>query len=483
MGLIFGSLLLELGTLIASILSVIYIYFKWSFTYWKKRNVPYADPIFPFGNFTQSCLMRKQVGDVLTDIYKELEGHRYGGMYIFTKPSLILRDPDLIKDILVKDFSTFHDRGFYMNEEIEPLTGHLFMLPGKRWRNLRIKLTPTFTSGKLKMMFQRLVDCGGQLQHCVGGMTQNGDVIEIKDFLARFSTDVISSCAFGIDCNCLKNENAEFRQWGRKIFEPSLKQVILGILSGVAPVVLDTLKLSVIDSSISKYFRKMVEETVEYREKNNVKRNDFMELLIQLRNKGIVDPDQETDVQNCGTLNGNTETTEDLSMGSLAAQAFVFFIAGFETSSTTMTFCLYELSVNPDLQERLRAEIDDVLEKHDGNITYETILEMNYLDKVISETLRKYPPLPALMRECSKPYEIPGTDIVLDTGVRFGEGPRICIGMRFGLMQTKVGLVSLLSKYQFSVSQKTPIPLVFDAKAFILTPTGGMWLKIKNRSK
>lgn len=56
-------------------------------------------------------------------------------------------------------------------------------------------------------------------------------------------------------------------------------------------------------------------------------------------------------------------------------------------------------------------------------------------------------------------------------------------GMRFGLMQTKVGLVSLLSKYQFSVSQKTPIPLVFDAKAFILTPTGGMWLKIKNRSK
>jgi cytochrome P450 family 6 len=54
--------------------------------------------------------------------------------------------------------------------------------------------------------------------------------------------------------------------------------------------------------------------------------------------------------------------------------------------------------------------------------------------------------------------------------------------MRFGLMQTKVGLVSLLSKYQFSVSDKTPIPLVMDAKSFILAPAGGMWLKIKNRS-
>jgi len=71
-------------------------------------------------------------------------------------------------------------------------------------------------------------------------------------------------------------------------------------------------------------------------------------------------------------------------MNSLAAQAFVFFVAGFETSSTTMTFCLYELSVNPDIQERLQAEIDSVLQKHDGKVSYEAIQEMNYLDKVVS---------------------------------------------------------------------------------------------------
>jgi cytochrome P450 family 6 len=73
-----------------------------------------------------------------------------------------------------------------------------------------------------------------------------------------------------------------------------------------------------------------------------------------------------------------------LSMNSLAAQAFVFFGAGFETSSTTMTFCLYELSLHQDIQERVREEIDHVLQKHDGKITYEAIQEMEYLDKVVS---------------------------------------------------------------------------------------------------
>ena len=57
----------------------------------------------------------------------------------------------------------------------------------------------------------------------------------------------------------------------------------------------------------------------------------------------------------------------------------------------------------------------------------------------------------------------------------------IFTGMRFGLMQTKVGLVSLLSKYQLSVSKKTPIPLAFEPQSFVLAPVGGMWLQIRKR--
>jgi cytochrome P450 family 6 len=71
-------------------------------------------------------------------------------------------------------------------------------------------------------------------------------------------------------------------------------------------------------------------------------------------------------------------------MDSLAAQAFVFFLAGFETSSSTMMFCLYELSLHQVIQDRLREEIDVVLQEHDGKLTYEGIQEMEYLDKVVS---------------------------------------------------------------------------------------------------
>lgn len=73
-----------------------------------------------------------------------------------------------------------------------------------------------------------------------------------------------------------------------------------------------------------------------------------------------------------------------MTMDELAAQVFIFFIGGFETSSTTMSFCLYELAINPDIQQLVQDDIDNVLQKHDGEITYEAIQQMEYLDKTVA---------------------------------------------------------------------------------------------------
>jgi cytochrome P450 family 6 len=304
MGLLFETTLQDVGALVTCIIAVVYVYFKISVSYWEKRNVPFIKPTFPFGNIKDLLLLRKPIGHAFAEIYKKLDGEKYGGFYAFAKPGFIFRDPEVIKSVLVKDFSSFHDRGFFIDEEFEPLTGHLFFLPGNRWRNLRAKLTPTFTSGKMKMMFQTLVDCGHELATILEKPANKEDVIEIKDILARYGTDVISSCAFGIQCHCLENPDAEFRQWGRKIFKSSILSSIILSLSALAPSSVASLKLRSVDPEVSKYFRRMVHDTVTYREKNNFQRNDFMQLLIQIKNKGKVEEDKKNSEMNG---NGTTE--------------------------------------------------------------------------------------------------------------------------------------------------------------------------------
>ena len=327
MACLFGTLVLDVVVLVVCILAAVYVYFKVSFSYWKKRNVPYAKPTIPFGNFGDVLFFRTSVGIAFQNIYKELDGKKYGGTYALTKPGFIFRDPDIIKNVLVKDFTSFHDRGFFMDEEIEPLTGHLFSLPGKRWKNLRAKLTPTFTSGKMKMMFQTVVDCGLELGSILEKSASNEEDIEIKDILARYSTDVISSCAFGIQCNCLKNPDAEFRQWGRKLFSPSLRNSITTFMDMTFPSLSRVLKVNSLDPSVSKYFRNMVEETVNYRERNNIKRNDFMHLLIQIKNKVKIDEDNESLKQNAHGILENNSSEEGINT------VFFFYL-------NTYSFCL-----------------------------------------------------------------------------------------------------------------------------------------------
>jgi cytochrome P450 family 6 len=278
----------EVGAVASVTLLVLYVYFKICYSYWKKRGIPTLKPTAPFGNFSRSILSGKNPGHEMAELYKAFHGHTVGGVYSFGAPSLLLRHPDVVKDILVKHFDHFYSRGRIFDGEAEPLDAHLFALSGTKWRNLRVRFTPLFTTLKMKMMLGAVVECGKNLQNCLQKPASNGETIEIKDYLARYSTDVISSCAFGIQCNCLKNPEAEFRKWGRKVFEPNMKQRITSMLQVVCPSLVYILKLSLFPKDVCNNFRRMVRETVEYRETNNVQRQDFMQLMIQLKNKTLV---------------------------------------------------------------------------------------------------------------------------------------------------------------------------------------------------
>ena len=99
----------------------------------------------------------------------------------------------------------------------------------------------------------------------------------------------------------------------------------------------------------------------------------------------------------------------------ICATAMVILVAGFDTTSSALTFAAYELAVNPDIQRRLQEEIDDLATSPD-DVDYHTVQEMPYLDMVAHETLRKYPIAPAMTRAAAEAYTLPGTQWTVPKG-------------------------------------------------------------------
>ncbi|KAF2887153.1 hypothetical protein ILUMI_19020, partial [Ignelater luminosus] len=396
----FESFLIDLSVLILTVLVGIYFYFRHCFKYWKRKGMPYVEPTFPFGSISNPMFAPKSLGEQFKNFYSTFKGkgHKHLGVYGFAAPMYIPIDIELIKNIMQKDFDHFVDRGIYHNEVDDPLSAGLFSIEGAKWRNLRVKLTTTFTLGKMRMMFPTLLECGHQLKEAMDAANKKHEPIDIKEFAACFTTNVIGSCAFGIQCNCFTDTNSEFRKYGKRNFALSCLELVKSLFVLFTPSLSRRLRLAIVPKEVSKFFMKIISETFNYRESSNVERKDFMQLLINIKNSA-------KDVRG----NGIGLTFEELS-----AQAFNFFVAGYETSSTTMTFCLFELASNPDVQQKIREEIQEVLVKYNGEITYDALGEMKYMGQVIDETLRKHPPVMILNRKCVEPYKVPDTEVVIE---------------------------------------------------------------------
>ncbi|XP_071868075.1 probable cytochrome P450 6a14 [Bombus fervidus] len=486
---------------IAAILLAIYYYYTSAYDTWKNRGVPGPKPSMFVGNFVDIILKRQALATIVKNLYNEYKSEPVFGIYEGTTPVLVINDLDLIKDVLIRDFSLFVDRGFKVLEKIEPLSQHLFLLEAKRWRPLRVRLSPIFTSGKLKEMFPLIVECAGNLEKYLDKVVKKDVSIECRDLVAKFTTDVIGSCVFGISMNALEDENSEFRRMGKQIFTPNFKQTIRESCRRFAPFLFKTVSYLLPMTEMNNFFINLVRDTIEYRKTNNITRPDFINLLMQLKEH----PEKME----------NVELTDSL----IAAQAFVFFIAGFETSSSTISHTLYELAQNQEVQDKLRQEIRDAYNKNGGTLTYEGIKGMKYLDKVFKETLRKYPILTVLNRQAMENYTFKGTKITIpertivwipvygiqhDSNIYsdpekfdperfnedavatrhpmsylpFGDGPRNCIGARFAQYQSKVGLATILLNHKVNVCEKTKIPYEPDKNAFLLSLDGGVNLKI-----
>ncbi|RZF44024.1 hypothetical protein LSTR_LSTR007296 [Laodelphax striatellus] len=492
-----------------------YWHFTRTFNHWSKRGVVHEPPKIFFGNIKDRILLRKSFHEFQKETYWKFKGVKVAGFYEGRRPTLIILDPDLLKLVLVRDSDHFVDRPVLQFRDSPYIHNMILNLKGARWKAIRAQMTPAFSSGKLKAMEPLIRICAKQLQEFIDRTVigVNDGVIEMKDMFGRFTMDVIASCAFGVQCDSLQDPNAEFIQQMSRFGDLSIiRRLTVFMVLILAPKMSRFLPISFFNMDSINYLAGAVKSAKQFRlENTSNRRNDFLQLMLD------AELNAEENAEKLKSENSDVVLmTEDI----VIAQSILFLIAGFETSSTLLTFASYELALNIDVQNKVRNEINEVLEKHDGQVNYQALNEMVYLEMVLNEALRKHPPVARIDRVCTKTYTVPQTNITLNPGdsvsvpvigfhydpdyypepdkfdperfasdlkherspyvfLPFGAGPRNCIGLRFALLSTKAAMAHLLKGYQILPCEKTQVPYLFSKSSMLLKPVDGIWLKIE----
>nr|KAG5709741.1 hypothetical protein BaRGS_027766 [Batillaria attramentaria] len=358
---------------------------------------------------------------------------KYGrtyGIYQNRIPLLVTSDLDILKEVLVKDFGHFTDR-FINTIPLSPkeVKAGVFFAGGDDWKRIRNIITPTFSAGKLKLMEHFINRCGVVLADSLRKEAARKNKADVKEYFGAYTLDVIAGTAFGLEVNSQHDHSEPFVS--------NLKTMMSNAGRG--------------STLLTLYF------------------------IMPFFCAGSSD------------ICGHDAAHPGLARHEIVGQAFIFFVAGYETTATTLQYLTYNLAMHPDVQERVVREIQQQL--GDEKPTYENVGKLKYLEHAIYETLRVFPPVTSITRTASETVTIKGMTIPKGSAVLvpicdvlrdpeyfpdpetfnpdrwegankndvsflpFGFGPRLCIGMRLALLEIKIAMVHVLRAVKFN---KTP---------------------------
>ncbi|CAG9818100.1 unnamed protein product [Phaedon cochleariae] len=480
--------------------------------YWRRKGVHEAgNPSWFFGDSLRNILGLECFTTTMNNVYKKASDLRYFGMYMFVNPLLVVKDPDLMKEITVKAFDNFTDHRDVMPVEADPLWGkNLLQLKGEDWRYMRSLMSPSFTSGKIKTMFGLMSECAENLINYLKNKNEPSIELDVLDATTRYTNDVIAKIAFGVSVDSLNNPDNEFFRTARRATDAtSIRLALSAFASFILPgYLMKVLGLKFFQDDVRNYFSNVLQDSIRMRKKSGTYSSDLIDSLLE--------------AQSTAKKENSLRKLED---DDILAQAMIFFLGGFDTVSKLLGFLCYELAINKEVQDRLREDILDVIRKNDGKITYDATMRMEYLDMVISESLRKWPIMGGMDRICTKSYKIepvaPGEQpVIIEKGTQiwfpawsihhdakyfpnpekfdperfneerkaeiypysyspFGFGPRSCIGQRFSLLKCKLIIVHIISNFELEPCQKTKIPLGLFEKGFLVNPEVDIILNLK----
>ncbi|KAK9885353.1 hypothetical protein WA026_010850 [Henosepilachna vigintioctopunctata] len=518
--------------LLVGAITLLYYWLTKPYKYWSKKNVK-TGKLSIFGDVFGILFARESITENTQKLYDSLKDVRYVGVYQFRIPSLLIKSPELIKQICVKEFDHFlNHRNFFPDGGEQLWSRNLLALKGQEWKNMRSTLSPSFTSSKMRYMFELMNNNSKMFVQYFLQKKEKKVEVAFKDAFTRFTNDVIASSAFGVHVDSLKDRNNEFYLMGKEASDfASFTRKVKFFLHLLIPKIASFLRIDFFGKEVTSFFMDLVTQTIKIREEQKINRMDMLGLLIEARKGQQKDKTPvETTEASFAVVEEHLEMNvkQDLTDADIASQVFIFFFGGFDIVSRALSFMAHELAANVDIQERLIEEID-ANRPAEGSPSYETIANMTYMDMVVAETLRKWPLNIAVDRVVTKPYtiepELPGEEPVhlekddnilisiwsihhdpqyyknpekFDperfssenrkniqpyTYIPFGVGPRNCIGSRFAILEMKALFFHLLSHFKIVPVAKTQIPLQINKKSIGLSSVDDFTLGLERRDQ
>jgi len=477
-------------TLAAVTLIVVFLVKRWyDFQLFVRCNIVGPKPHFILGNLKD---LDDGNGTKAGSLNLEKKYGKTCGIFFGSMPNIITSDPEVLKQVFIKDFHYFANRKLGIMPPESPGDKILIAIHYERWKPIRSILSPFFSAAKIRKMcplinktIMSLVDIVNErLEESKGGEFET-DLVPLYQPLAL---DVLNLSAFGLDTNS-QRERHHIYDAALALVEgtnsnQSLKMFLCLICQDLVPLVqcIDKIFGLATPGALMRASQKIIKQRKENLKLNPTSANqdDVIKMMLNYEVDQLKDENDPS-----------KRMTED----EIAMQVLVLIVGGFETTSRSLSYISFQLAKHPDVQDRLYSDICGVL-SDDLSVapTYDDLVELEYLEMVINETLRMCPPAPfgvtnrIASRDCTMPNLL-GEDIVIKKGVQvaanmwalhfdpevwpepekfnperftkeaasardpvyympFGIGQRNCVARRFALIEIKMAIAQLVRNFE-----------------------------------
>ncbi|KAL7740102.1 hypothetical protein ACLKA6_015939 [Drosophila palustris] len=493
--------------LLALLIGLVYIFLVWNFNYWNKRGIKTVKS-WPFiGSFPSVFTQKQNVAYDILDIYRKYKDtDNVVGVINIRSPQLMVLSPEYAHAVYVTEFRRFHDNEFSQftdDKHDKILANNPFLLLGDEWKERRAEITPGLSPNRVQAVYSVTQNICKQFVEYISKQQRMAPPggLNTKDLCLCYTTEVVADCVLGISSRSFSDNPTPLVGMIKRVFEQSFGFIFFNTVATMWPPIRKIYSVPFFTKEVENFFYDIMQKAINLRRENGEHRNraDFLNYMLQLQEK------------------------KGLDTVKLTSHTMTFLTDGFETTALVLSHTLLQLARYPKAQQILREELGT------GEISFDRLSELPYLDACINETLRMFPPGLAGRKLVTERFEfvnkngvavevVPGDVVIVPVyalhydpnyyeepekymperfleqngGVRkyreqglffgWGDGPRVCPGMRFALTQLKAALVEIVRSFNIKPNPKTRKDNVLDETFFMATLKGGIWLEFEARN-